>query len=489
MEAVRCPGCERRDAELTRLREQLRKQAAQQAALREQLAEQAAELVGLRARLDSVTKQLPKRPPESPAKQPPTADTPSEAEATTPKRKPGGQPGHLPHLKQLLPPERVQHFVRLTPTTCRCCHKALPQQAQAHDPEPTRHQVADLPRQLVEVTEYQIEARTCRHCGQITRGTLPPEVGRATIGSRLAALFTYLVGRQHVSKRGVEELTEEALGLPVSLGTVSNLEQEMSAALAPAHEEALAAVRQAPVKHLDETGWKQAGVKRWLWVAATSQVAVFLIHQLHNVTVLHRLLGKKIIGVVVSDRLHVYDHVPLKQRQLCWAHVTRNIEKLVEWGGKAKAVGQRLLEIQSQVFVLWHLYRGGGCTREDLAKRIIPYRFDLQKELARGRRGCHRRVAGFCTRLGGLEPALWTFVKFPGVEPTNNHAERLQRPAVIWRKCCYGNHSAAGCEFTARLLTVVQTLRLQKRPVLDYLAEALQAHRAQRTPPPLLAAA
>jgi len=475
MEAVPCPGCQQRDAELARLRQQLD--------------EQAAELAAVRQRLDDLTKRLPKRPPEPPAKQAPPQDASSAAQATMPKRRPGGQPGHPPHLKQLLPPDRVQRMVPLVPMTCRRCQQSLPAEAQPGDPEPSRHQVAELPLQLVDVTEYQRHARICPDCGHLTRAELPPGVGRSTIGPRLAAFLAYLVGRQHVSKRGVEELVEEALGLPLSLGTVANLEQEMSAALAPAHAEAMAAVRQAPVKHLDETGWKQAGVKRWLWVAATSQVAVFVIHQLRNASVLQQLLGKIIIGFVVSDRLHAYDHIPTKQRQLCWAHVKRNLLKLVERGGQAKIVAKRLLDLHRQVFHLWHLYRGGGCTREELALRMLPLRFAVAKELERGRRSRNRRVAKFCTRLGGLQDALWTFVKHPGVEPTNNHAERLQRPAVVWRKCCYGNHSAAGCVFTARLLTVVQTLRLQKRAALEYLAAALTAHRLEQTPPSLLAMA
>jgi len=487
MEAVRCPGCEQRDAELARLRQQLAKQVVEQSAVREQLAEQAAELAALRTRLDAVTKRLPKRPPEPP--KPPVAADSTTAEVTTPKRKPGGQPGHPPHLKQLLPPERVQQVVSLVPATCRHCQHELPSQAQADDPAPTRYQVADLPPRLVEITEYQAHARKCGHCGGITRAELPVEVRRSTVGARLAAFFAYLVGRQHVSKRGVEELSEEVLGAPISLGTVANLEQEMSAAMAPAYAEAQKAVRKAPVKHLDETGWKQAGAKRWLWVAATSQVAVFLIHQLRNVTVLYRLLGEKIIGVLVSDRLHAYEHVPVNQRQLCWAHLKRNFEKLVEWGGKAQELGEALLKIEKKVFKLWHLFRGGGWTQEELARRMLPCQFDMEQELARGRRSRNRRVKGFCTRLGALQSALWTFATHPGVEPTNNHAERLQRPAVIWRKCCYGCSSTAGCDFVARLLTVVHTLRLKKRPVLQFLADTLQAHRAHQTPPPLLATA
>jgi transposase len=487
MEAVHCTGCQRRDAELARLREQLATQGVELARLREQGQEQAAELKALQVRLDNVLKQMPKRPPEPPSKPTAVADT-TATEATPVKRKPGGQPGHRPHLKQLFPAERVHKIVPLVPTTCRHCRHKLPVQGGPDDPLPRRHQVAELPPQLVEITEYQVHARTCRCCGKITRAELPVEA-RCSVGSRLAAFYAYLVGWLHVSKRGVEELSDEVLGLPIALGTVSNLEQEMSAALEPAYEEALAAVQQAPVKHLDETGWKQAGAKRWLWVAATCQVALFLIHRLRNAHVLPILLGKTIIGVVNSDRLHAYEHIPLKQRQLCWAHLKRNFQKLVDRGGKAKQVGAALLKIEKDVFDSWHLYRGGGCTREELVLRMVPCQTAMADELTRGRRSRNRRVAGFCTRLGGLQTALWTFVKIPGVEPTNNHAERMQRPAVIWRKCCYGCHSADGCKFVSRLLTAIQTLRLQKQPVLQFLTDTLQAHRTGQTPPPLLAAA
>jgi transposase len=81
---------------------------------------------------------------------------------------------------------------------------------------------------------------------------------------------------------------------------------------------------------------------------------------------------------------------------------------------------------------------------------------------------------------------LWTFVVVEGVEPTNNHAERVQRLAVLYRKNCFGCHSDLGCRFVERLLTVVQTLRLQKRPVLQYLKDTLIAHRSRTTPPSLV---
>jgi transposase len=95
-------------------------------------------------------------------------------------------------------------------------------------------------------------------------------------------------------------------------------------------------------------------------------------------------------------------------------------------------------------------------------------------------------VATFCENLLKLEAALWTFVTTEGVEPTNNFMERLLRRAVLWRRRSFGSWSEAGCRFVERILTVVQTRRLQNRSVLDYLHAALLAHRSGQLCPKLL---
>ncbi len=132
--------------------------------------------------------------------------------------------------------------------------------------------------------------------------------------------MTYLSGCPHVSKRGMEEIVETLVGIPMALGTVVNLEQEMSAALAPAHVEAQEAVRDAPVQHVDETGWKQAGRRCWLWAAATALVACFVIHPSRGAIGLAALLGRTIKGIVCSDRWSVYGRLLVRRRQLCRAH-------------------------------------------------------------------------------------------------------------------------------------------------------------------------
>jgi transposase len=450
MEVPDCPGCRRRDEEI--------------AALKADVAELTRKIDELTRRLPPVPARPQERYPQAPAKK-----------ATG--KKAGGQPGHPPHLKQLAPPERVAQTFVFVPERCAKCQTALPPEANTSDPPPTRYQVAELPVMAAEITEYQGQARVCPCCGETTRATIPAELCVTSVGPRYSATLSYLAGAHGVSKRGLEEITEAIFDAPLALGTVSNLEQEMSAALAAPYAEAIEAVRQAPVKHADETGWKQAGQKRWLWVVATAKVAVFLIHRLRSPVPLVRLLGQKLVGIVCSDRWHAYTIYGLEQRQLCWAHLKRNFEKLAERGGAAKTVADAALAVQRRVFEVWHLYRGGGCTRRDLIDRIEPLEVEMVRVLSQGAHGQDKKTARFCTRVYNVQDALWTFARVEGVEPTNNHAERVQRQAVLWRRRSFGCHSAEGCRFVERILTVAQTLRLQKRSVLTYLTAALTAHR------------
>jgi transposase len=428
---------------------------------------------------DLLDQRKPPPPPRAVTPQPP-------APAKTPTgRKPGGQPGHEPHLKRLVPPERVNHVIPLVPEHCDACHAALPAAAGPADLPPTRHQVAELPAVAAVITEYQGHARTCPDCGALTRAAIPAELYAHTVGERLSATLAYLAGCHGVSKRGLEEIAAAVFDAPVALGTIANLEQQTSAALAPAHQAARAAVADAPVKHVDETGWKQAGKKRWLWVAATSTVVAFLIHPRRNLDALTALLGK-LSGILCSDRWRTYDDWPLDLRQVCWAHLKRNWEKQVERGGRAKELGDRWLAGHDRVFAVWHLFRGGGCTRDELAERMHPLIDDLGGLLNEGARVRDRKLARFCRRILDVYPAAWLFVFEPGVEPTNNHAERVQRRAVLWRRKSFGCHSAAGCRFVERILTVVQTLRLQERSVLDFLTASIRAHRAGLPSPRLI---
>jgi transposase len=401
-------------------------------------------------------------------------------------RKPGGQRGHPGHHRHRIPLERVKGIVPYVPTICDHCQAPLPVDPGPNDPEPTWHQVAEIPELAAEILEHQGHTRTCTCCGHINCGEIPLEIRAHVIGPRLAAVMSYLSGRHHLSRRAVEEVVETVFDVPISLGSVSALEAETNAALASSYEEARAAVHDAPVKNTDETGWSEKGQKRWLWTAATATVAFFVIHLRRNFEGLKALLGETITGVVCSDRWSVYSKLPLNMRQICWAHLKRDFQKLVDRGGPAEAIGRTGLEVVECLFADWWVFRRGELDRAGLQARLEPIARALQGILERGRSCSDSKAATFCANLLALYPALWLFTTLEGVEPTNNHAERILRLGVLSRKNAFGCHSAEGCRFVERMLTVVQTLRLQKRPVLDFLYHAILAHRSGLPAPQLL---
>ena len=465
-ERAECPGC-------LRLRRELDVALARIAVLEAQVRELLAQLQRNSSNSSTPPSANPLHAPK-PIGKPPTG------------RRPGGQTGHRGHHRLRLPPDRVHEVIVHRPQICAGCHTALPLEAGPGDPEPTWHQVAELPKQAAIITEHQAHSRTCPCCGLLNQAAIPAEIRSHAFGPRLAANMSYLSGRFHLGKRSVKEFVEAVYLVPVSLGTVAALEQQTSAALIAAHDQARDAVREAPVKNADETGWKQAGARRWLWTAATTTVAYFVIHVQRGARGLKELLGEAITGIVISDRWWGYNRLPLEQRQVCWAHLKRDFQKCLERGGAGKVVGDIGLMVVDDVFTLWWDFRQREIARAVLVANLEPLVEELRAALERGSGCADHKVSAFCDNLLTLYPALWLFAAIAGVEPTNNHAERILRMGVLWRKNAFGCHSESGCRFVERVLTVVQTLRLQKRSVLNFLEESVVAHRAGTQAPALV---
>ena len=460
-----CQGCRVRDARIAELERRADRLEAQ---VRELL-----ELLGRNASNSS----LP------PSANPPAAPKPVVKERTG--RKPGGQPGHSACQRVRLPAERVKQVIRHLPKICARCEHPLPTLPGPNDPEPTWWQIIEVPKVVAHAIEHQGHARTCPECGTVTRAAIPAAVRRSGVGPNLAATMTYLAGAHQVSKRGVVEIVQQVFDAPVALGTVANVEREMSAALAPAHAEAQAAVRAAPAKNTDETGWKKAGKLCWLWGSVTPTAACLLIHTRRSLAGLQALLGETIKGVITSDRWTVYNGVPLRQRQICWAHLDRDFQAMIDRGGASRKVGAELQDVAEDVFYWSRAVRDGTLQRSTVYQYVQEVRPWFRDWLQRGQRCRCAKTAAVCRDLLRLEPALWTFARVEGVEPTNNAAERLVRRAVLWRKKSFGCHSEAGCRFVERILTAVQTLRLQGRRVLNFLVDTLTAHRASSSAPRL----
>src|SRR6267378_3011655 len=189
MDVPECPGCRERDA---------------------RIAELEARVLALEAQVRDL---LDKLKPPSPRVQ--TSQPPAPAKKPTGK-KPGAQPGHPPLMKTLVPPERVNHVVPYVPERCAKCDKPLPAKMGAKDPEPKRHQVAELPPVMVQITEHQAHGRTCPCCGEVTWATIPAEVRAFSVGAKFTGFMGLLAGVHGVSKRGIEELVEQAFDVSIA---------------------------------------------------------------------------------------------------------------------------------------------------------------------------------------------------------------------------------------------------------------------------------
>ena len=153
--------------------------------------------------------------------------------------------------------------------------------------------------------------------------------------------------------------------------------------LEEAYSEAAQAVESAPRKNVDETGWKQAGQRRWLWTAATTRVAFFLIHRSRGREAFKSLLGK-VQGMITSDRWHVYASVTNRRRQICRAHLKRDFKRLSERQGEAREIGEAALDITGGVFMIWQDFRDGTIDRATLQSALKGRRAELRPVLQRG---------------------------------------------------------------------------------------------------------
>jgi transposase len=263
------------------------------------------------------------------------------------------------------------------------------------------------------------------------------------------------------------------------------VEAETVAATAPVVAELRVYIKDQSA-NVDETGWWQKEHRAWLWSVVTRCVTVFVLALSRAATVVQDLLDPSAGQVITTDRYKGYDWWPLYQRQICWAHLRRDFQAMVDRAKGGAALGQELLLFAEDVFTQWYRVRDGTIRRSTLRSYVDSQRpwFRAQLEAGLGC-GC-AKTAAVCKDLLRLEPALWTFTRRDGVEPTNNAVERGFRHAAQWRRSSHGTESAAGSRFVEQILTVVATCRQQERHVLDYLTACCRAYQHGETPPSLL---
>ncbi len=314
----------------------------------------------------------------------------------------------------------------------------------------------------------------------------PPAASRWAFGPRLQAAVVTLAVRNRVSRRDTTELVGELFGVELSTGSVDAIIQRAGDALAGPYTELEQRIKTAAAVNIDETGWKTSGGGRTLWGALTSRTAVFRIAAGRHAFEARALLGERFAGIVCSDRWRGYDYLDPSQRQLCWAHLLRDFTGHSEGMAEQKQFGSDGLQIARDLFAAWNAYQADG-DRARLQAQIAPLQDKLRALLEHAARKSTRTKyhRDFARNLLKRWPGLWTFTHTDGVEPTNNHAERGLRGAVIYRKLSLGSQSERGERTIERLLSASITCRLRKQSLFAYLTQALAAH-ARGDPVPAL---
>lgn len=443
--------------------------------------QQEIERLKIRVATDSQTSSKP--PSTDLINKPTTAKQQAQPTASdTPKRKPGGQPGHEGKTRKGF--GRVDRIEALRPTSCNHCG------SKDLETEPVSvivQQVAQLAEQPIEVVEYQRRSYRCHSCGCLATANWPDNViPGQDLDAGLQAFLGWLGNYGQLPYEKQAELLGELGGIEVGTGTLVATNSRVAQTLSDSVSELKQWVKTQPHVHVDETPWVVKGIKEWLWVVANKLFCVFHAGDTRSRAELEQLLGKSFSGVISSDDLSVYNGYPVIGQQKCLAHLRRHVQKLIKFGhGMQVTIGEILLQLIDEAF---SQYRHWQNTASIADYQVWAEAFGLRVVAAVEQL---LPLAGYeagkiLRSLRDKSQQWWYFLTHPQVPPDNNLAERALRLAVTKRKVSGGSRSMERFEETAILLTAAQTCRFQGRSVMQFLREALMAHAHQGLPPPTL---
>jgi transposase len=427
--------------------EQLR---AENAALRQLLAEMQVQLAAAMERIAELEAQLSQR------SGPPTFVKPNRQQPTRegqPRKKRAAE--HNTSRKRMTATRVERHALE----HCAECNYRLRGESLDYS-----RQVVELPPpQPVEVIEHQVVKRWCPHCERWRSPHLDlggQVVGRNRFGVRITALVGYLRTALRLPVSKVQSYLATLHNLQLSRGEVVKLAHDACQQLQEQADELLEVVRQQPVVHQDETGWRENGHNGYVWATLSDgpeAVRYYEYSASRSHVVAQRLLGERFRGVLVTDFYAAYNLIP-GYHQRCWVHLLRDLHALkaahparddvINW---AQAVRQ--LYDEGQAWLSAHP------TPSDEERRR-QYSTLHERSVQLGQQYAHDQAQpcwALAKRLLRHQDELFLFVRLPGVPADNNLAERSLRPLVIARKISGGTRSDAGTKTRLTLASLFDT--------------------------------
>jgi transposase len=409
---------------------------------------------------------------------PPSSNGPGDTPPARPRKRSGksrgAQPGHKGQRRERHPQdERVTVTAHYPLEACTCCGGTM----LAHSKPHRVHQVFDLPEVSYLVTEHQLYRATCTRCIHVGEASLPDTVSHTQMGTHLLSYIALQSGQFHQSISQIQHQLKQHFGLHFSRGAISEAQGRVSAMLTPTHQAIKQQVQQAPHIHADETRHQRGGERRWMWLALSKVAVCFMAAFGRGKDAAQRLLGcVPASSVLVTDQYAGYRFIAGSQRQLCWAHVARNVAAIADSSDRVnQPIGARLVLLADSVFRTRHRWENGELAYPLYLRRLRRCRQSWRQQLERGMVLCSSRYRGRCRLLLADDDMLWTFLEDDQIALTNNEAERSLRGYVLWRKGSYGVWSHRGELFRQRIMSLVETAKRLGRCPQEWLRSVIRA--------------
>jgi len=311
--------------------------------------------------------------------------------------------------------------------------------------------IEEIPEpQPIIVTEYRIAHYSCPSCHRevVANDSDCPSEGR--FGNNTIAQTTLLKYEDRLPHRKIREALRRMHGLDISPAAILDLTRRAADAVQSQYDAILGRIREAPVLYVDETSIAVQGKLHWIWTFASPSETFFVIRKSRGTKVLSEVLTERFEGIIVCDGWRSYPKFT-KDLQRCWAHLLRESKDLAEKIEEAVPLHKALKELYEELKSKLDCDPPPEVRRKiwNAAKAVLQHL--IQKEYASDK---VRKLIGKISN--GFE--FWlTFILHPGVEPTNNRAERALREHVILRKIVGTLRNGKGTTIHETIMTVLAT--------------------------------